>query len=125
MGYKAGRRALDVHKVDSNQADLEPEFGWILQIIIQEVWQGTDSEAIKELFGDPTGVWEEVMRFNWATDSVGWLSGKHFLTLRPANPCKKPQDSDVSDEEEHFRVHNDNVPLPKSGSIMKQAFSAF
>lgn len=40
MGYKAGRRALDVHKADSNQADLEPEFGWILQIIIQECLTG-------------------------------------------------------------------------------------
>lgn len=65
--------------------------------------------------GDSTGVLE-VMGFNWASNTVGRLSGKCFLTLRLANPLEKPQDSGGSDKEEHLRVHNkNNVTSPESG----------
>lgn len=56
MGCKVARRAPDIHRADSNQADLEPEFGGRLQISIQECLTGQIVRMPRNCLGDPTGV---------------------------------------------------------------------
>lgn len=55
------------------------------------------------------------MGFNWASDSVGRLSGKTFPSSEVSKPLREAQADGASDEEEHLRVHNkNNVMLPES-----------